>query len=97
MKHESVVGTRLPKGLVQDLEQIEPDGVANFPGSGKTTPIHGHFVVDLGRNQNAFVERGKHVETANPGEGNERGGIRNDNHKPSRSNVRRSSSRSSAP
>ena len=23
MKHETIVGTRLPKGLVQDLEQIE--------------------------------------------------------------------------
>jgi hypothetical protein len=51
---------------------LDPDGVAHFLGSGKTTPIHGHFVVDLGRDQNAFVERGKNVEAANSGEGNER-------------------------
>jgi hypothetical protein len=51
----------------------------------------------LGRDQYAFVERGKNVEAANSGEGNERGGIRNDNHKPSRSNVWRSSSRSLTP
>ena len=75
---------------------LNPDGVPHLLGSGKTTPIYDDFVVDFGWDQYACEERGKNFESANPGERNERGGIRNDNHKPSRCNVLRSSSRSPA-
>src|SRR5664280_2635278 len=37
---------------------LNPDGLPDFLGSGKTTPIHGHFMVDFGWDQYAFVERG---------------------------------------
>jgi len=35
---------------------LNPASVPHFLGSGKTTPDQGHFMVDFGRDQDAFVE-----------------------------------------
>ncbi len=35
---------------------FNPTRVAHFFGSGKTPPIHCHFMVHFGWDQNAFVE-----------------------------------------
>ncbi|MBZ5724960.1 MAG: hypothetical protein LAP87_08185 [Acidobacteriia bacterium] len=35
---------------------LDPDGVPHFLGAGEATPLHGHFLVDFGGEQNAPVE-----------------------------------------
>jgi len=37
-------------------QSLDPVGVAHFFGARKAAPHNGHFVLDLGRDQNLFKE-----------------------------------------
>ena len=72
-------------------------GLSGLGRSGQSRSVHDDFVVDLGRNTNAPLELGQKIETAYPGQSNERRGIRNDRHERSLAKVRLSSSNSVMP